>query len=335
MLANRMLITLAVLSCAAPLAAWATVLVGRAVLAERQETDPRGAERRASGEPDAPSKDSLTDACRELAVRLPQRLDRPCRSIVCAPFVLAGDLSEAELQAKFVETVQPACDALRAACFRRLPDRPVTVLMFATEAAYRHAAEQLFFDRRVSRFGYYKPARRTVLVNLAEGDGGLLHELTHVLLDADFPDAPRWLQEGMATLHEACDLCSCENRPAPPQPANSPAVAEVGQVPRWVPRHNWRRAVLSRAAAERRLPGVRHLVTESRFRGPGEALDFAHARYFCWFLHDRGKLRPLYVKLRERSAADPTGAMTLCETLGNQEWQAIDRDFRIWLDGRR
>ena len=108
-----------------------------------------------------------------------------------------------------MQTVQPVCDALLASYFRQLPDRPVTILMFATEAAYRRAAEQLFFDRRVSRFGYYKPGRRTVLVNLAEGDGGLLHELTHVLMDADFPNAPLWLQEGLATLHESSDVSAC------------------------------------------------------------------------------------------------------------------------------
>ena len=78
--------------------------------------------------------------------------------------------------------------------------------MFTTEAAYREAAEQLFFDRDVSRFGYYKPGRQAILVNLAEGDGALFHELTHVLMDADFPNAPHWLQEGLATLHEAVEV---------------------------------------------------------------------------------------------------------------------------------
>ncbi len=330
---NRPFATLAVLFCAVPLTAWsAAVMLGPdpETLASQAEHE-RSPQPFGASEPGAVPGNALADLCHGLAARLPQRLDQPCQTVVRPPFVLAGDLSEAELLAEFVETVQPGCEAMLASYFRQLPGRPVTILMFATEAAYRRAAEQLFFDRRVSRFGYYKPGRRTALVNLAEGDGGLLHELTHVLMDADFPGAPLWLQEGLATLHECSGLGTCGAPADATASAGTPAAARAEQTRNLVPRHNWRLAVLRGATAENRLPSLKGLITESTFRGPGEALDFAYARYFCWFLHERGKLQPLYVKLRERSAADVTGAETLREVLDNQEWKSIDRDFRIWL----
>ena len=37
---------------------------------------------------------------------------------------------------------------------------------------------------------------------LATGGGTLSHELTHALMEADFPNAPGWISEGLASLHE-------------------------------------------------------------------------------------------------------------------------------------
>jgi len=315
---KRLLVAIVVLFCVASWAAKSAV-VGGPVLGEGDGSSACEPTSPVPGTPRAVATEPLADRCRERAVRLPQQLDQPCAVVIQPPFVLSGDLSEAELRAKFAELIQPTCDALLAGYFRDLPDRPVTILMFSEEAAYRRAAEQLFFDRHVSRFGYYKPGRQTVLVNLAEGDGGLLHELTHVLMDADFPAAPHWLQEGLAALHEASDVRTCGESAA-------------SGISRLVPHHNWRLTVLRRAVAENRLPQVKELITASDFRGSSESLDYAYARYFCWFLHDRGKLRQLYVTLRERSAPDPTGAATLLELLADPDWASIDRQFRAWLD---
>ena len=314
---------------------WYLVVSGRSVPAHDDELKANGPKTSLPSQPPATPADSLTDLCIERATRLAEQLDRPCQLILRPPFVLGGDLSEAELQDQFQQTIRPACDALVASYFRQLPDGPVTILMFSTEAAYRRAAEQLFFDRSVSRFGYYKPGRRTVLVNLAEGDGGLLHELTHVLMDADFPDAPRWLQEGMASLHEARDIRAF----AAESDSNSGTHVTAAVNPTkgalfLVPRHNWRWTVLRCAVAEGRLPTVQSLIAESPFRGSTEALDYAYARYFCWFLHEQRKLRQLYVALRERSgvARDANGGELLLDVLSADGWESVDQGFRAWLE---
>ncbi len=328
---KRLLVTIVVVFCTASWAAKSAVVRGPVP----GEADGSGACEPTSpvpGTPRAVATESLADRCRERAVRLPQQLDQPCAVVIQPPFVLSGDLSEAELRAKFTEVIQPTCDALLAGYFRDLPDRPVTILMFSEEAAYRRTAEQLFFDRHVSRFGYYKPGRQTVLVSLAEGDGGLLHELTHVLMDADFPAAPRWLQEGLAALHEGSEVRTFGGHAGSSSAADGRLGGRVEQAPRLVPNHNWRLTVLKRAKAENRLPRVKEWITSSQFRGSGEALDYAYARYFCWFLHDRGELQQLYVALRERSAPDPTGAAALLEVLAASNWAPVDHQFRTWLN---
>ena len=285
--------------------------------------------------------ESLAAQCRRRAVRLPQQLAQPIQTIVRPPLVLAGDLPEAELLAKYEATIQPVCQALAATYFRRPPQQPVLVLMLTTEAAYRRAAEQLFVDRDVSRYGYYKPGRQAVLVSLAEGDGPLFHELTHVLMDADFPGAPPWLQEGLATLHEAVELSAGPRNASPAGPASpagraSPDVASLSHAgrpaPGLTPLPNWRGTVLRQAMAGDRLPSLEAFTARASFRGATEALDYACARYLCLFLHRRGILPRYYAALRERVDDDPTGRQTLLDVCAASDWNSLDAEFRAWWE---
>jgi len=326
-------VVLAVLACLASWTVWRAHDTGRWNRAGGNVSLSSGS-MPSSHVPAAAPVDALEALCRERAARLPRQLAQSCSAIVRPPFVLAGDLTEAQLQTRWADVIQPACDALVARYFRQLPDHPILILMFTTEAAYREAAEQLFFDRGVSRFGYYKPGQHTVLVNLAEGDGALYHELTHVLMDADFPNAPLWLQEGMATLYEASELretaigasgSTCETS----RGVETAAVEHCG--PRLVPLPNWRGAILRRALRENRLPSIRQLIEAARFRGPGEALDYAYARYLSLFLHRRDALAPYYAALRERTEPDATGGPTLLEVCAVRDWAALDAEFLAWL----
>jgi hypothetical protein len=90
--------------------------------------------------------------------------------------------------------------------------------------------------------------------------------------------------------------------------------------------------VLRLARDENRLPSVQQLIRTASFHRPDEALDYAHARYFCWFLHQRGVLSRYYATLRDRVETDPTGERTLREVLAARDWASVDLEFRIWLD---
>ncbi len=78
------------------------------------------------------------------------------------------------------------------------------MLVFNGEESYNRYCNALFGDSGISVYGYYKPQLRTLALNLATGGGTLTHELTHALVDFDFPEVPAWFNEGLASLHEQC-----------------------------------------------------------------------------------------------------------------------------------
>ena len=256
---------------------------------------------------------SLNTTCDEIAAELRSRSGGQLAILVRAPWILAGEASVDELQTSYDTILEPAWRAMACEYFLTAPDRPITVLLFSTERVYRHWAEQLFFDRDVSRFGYYKPGRRVIVVNAAEGTGALLHEMTHALMAFDLPSAPLWFEEGLASLHEAARL-----------EATTQGTSLKGL-------DNWRLQILRRSIDAGRPPCLQTLFQDQELRGPDEAARYAAARYFCRFLQDQHLLTAYYQQLRHRGDRDPRGERALQEVLPHASWAALDARFLHWL----
>ncbi|MBI1900302.1 MAG: hypothetical protein HYS13_04195 [Planctomycetia bacterium] len=257
-----------------------------------------------------PSED-LVRLCDREAARWRARLGKGCSTVARPPFVLAGDLARDDLDVWHETTVRPAAEILWARYARIRPHEPVVILLFASENRYRTEAKRLFADRNVSVYGYYKPSRRCIVLNLARGGGTLVHELTHALVDFDFPDVPDWFSEGLASLHEECRI-----------------VPEEARIEGLV---NWRLAALQTALQQDRLRPVRALVTSGDFLAGDVGLNYAHARYVCLFLQKRGALTRFYHAFRDRRAIDPPGASTLLAATGSRSWEELESEFRDWV----
>jgi hypothetical protein len=238
-----------------------------------------------------------------------------CQILSRPPFVLGGDLAANDLARWHATTIAPAAAAMRASYFRTPPTRPITVLMFHDQDNYERYSEQLFAARGVSRFGYYKPNERTVMVSLATGEGPLLHELTHALMDFDFPEARAWLSEGLASLHERCELR---------QEARGPCLAGLS---------NWRLSGLQTLAHRGRLRPIAELVAAISFSGPLEGAHYAQARYFCLYLQRQGLLERIVHEMRGQREDDPSGRETLARVLGENAWARVDEDFLRFMLG--
>ncbi len=227
-----------------------------------------------------------------------------------APFVIGGDLTEDELEACYADTIAPAVRAMQQRYFRSRPHEPVTVLLFRGEASYNRYARELFNGDAVSVYGYYKPSVRTLIMNIGTGNGTLLHELTHALMDFEMPDVPVWFNEGLASLHEQCRFDSDERGPR-----------IEGLV-------NWRLEGLQTVIRQGRLRSLAALMEDQDFRGPLVGTNYAQARYFCMYMQRQGVLESFFQDFRDHRAEDPDGVATAARAFGGRSWAEIDRDFQ-------
>jgi hypothetical protein len=195
-----------------------------------------------------------------------------------------------------------------ACYFRRRPTDAITVLLFRDDATYRRWADRLFGDKDLPHFGYYKPDRRTLVMNIATGTGTLVHELTHALIAYDFPSVPRWFNEGLASLHEQCHVH---------------ADRIVGAV-------NWRLPALQQAVRSRKLRPLAELVSRDGFYGPQQGMNYAQARYFVLYMQERGLLKRFYECFRRRAGENDAAVKTIQEVFGAPV-ETVETEFLRWV----
>jgi hypothetical protein len=205
----------------------------------------------------ASDRRSLTVACDERARQLATNLPGTDRIIVRPPFVIGGNLSEAELDHLYSETVLPTMRALDLAYFDNSPDEALTLLLYSDERSYRDISWKL--DRRNTEnyYGYYIRTDRRIVVNIGTGDGTLAHELTHALVHFDFPNMPEWFDEGLASLYEEASF-------------SDDGLQLIGN-------SNWRLNHLLNAMQKRRLGTLESLISSREIREEQQAVEYAHA----------------------------------------------------------
>jgi hypothetical protein len=175
--------------------------------------------------------------------------------------------------------------------FGKRPERAISIYLFPADAPYQAYCRGRWGDACISVFGFYRPDERKIVMNAGRGIGTLTHELVHPILENDFPLAPTWIDEGIASLFEA------------------PVIPGPGEIHGAT---NWRLPRLRAALAsktERDLARLDHLfgLPNDEFRGDEEPLYYASARYVCQWLDARGELWPFFQRWRDHAGDDPTG----------------------------
>lgn len=191
----------------------------------------------------------------------------------------SGDLVRRALAAYFHER------------FDKRPAKAITVFLFPSAEPYGAYCRKRFNEACMSPYGFFHPEPRFIVMNAGPGLGTLTHELVHPIVETDFPTAPTWLDEGIASLFEA---------PVLPRPR------EVHGVKNW--RHPRLVAAMGSAKEKAKvsLPALFGMSDEF-FRGTDESLNYVIARTFCLWLDNRGQLFPFYRAFRDGKANDPTG----------------------------
>jgi hypothetical protein len=207
------------------------------------------------------------------------------------------------------QLVRRALAALYNGRFTTRPE-PVAVYLFASRAPYEAFCRSHLHEGCMSPYGFYRPDVRVIVMNAGPGIGTLTHEMVHPLVEADFPRAPTWIDEGIASLFEA------------------PVLAKPGEI------HgakNWRLPRLRAALASPKERDAARLdalfgMSDGQFRDADEPLHYAMARYVCQWLDEQGKLWAFYRAWRDGAQDDPTGENAFARTVGrtpgaaNEAW---------------
>ena len=184
--------------------------------------------------------------------------------------------------------------------FGKKPAEAISVYLFPEGSSYEAFCKKKYDAPCIAHFGFYQPADRYMVMNIGLGAGTLTHEIVHPLVETDFPDAPTWINEGIASVFEA------------------PVITKPGEI------HgvkNWRHPRLKRAlqsASERDAAQLSTFfgMSEETFRSEHEDLHYAMARYICQWLDERGKLWPFFQRWRDTHATDPTGRKAFEDIVG-------------------
>ena len=201
--------------------------------------------------------------------------------------------------------------------FSKRPERAISVYLFAEARSYDAYCKARWGEACSTPYGFYLRDDRRIVMNVAPGIGTLTHELVHPLVETDFPNAPDWINEGIASLYEQFQL---------------PRAGEIRGGKNW--RHpRLLRALASKKEREHASLTALFAMSDAVFRGEREDLNYAAARYLCQWLDSKDLLWPFYRRWRDGYAQDPTGEKAFTAIVGktpaeaNAEWTRWARNL--------
>lgn len=223
--------------------------------------------------------------------------------VIQPPFVVVGDEPADVVKERSERTVKWAVDRLKQDYFSKDPAQILDIWLFKDAASYERNALALFGDKPSTPYGYYSSRHKALIMNISTGGGTLVHEIVHPFIEANFPNCPPWLNEGLGSLYE-----------------------QSGEVEGHIHGYpNWRLPGLQRAIKAGQVPAFKKLLAyDARaFYSDDKGTNYAQARYLCYYLQQRGLLVKFYREFLAHQQTDPTGYQTLRRILGTRDMIAF------------
>jgi len=177
-------------------------------------------------------------------MKLKKRLPAGFHVVVQPPFVVIGDEAPRMVRSRAVNTVRWASTSLKRAYFKKDPDQILDVWLFKDKTSYYGHCKTLFKEKPGTPFGFYSSKHRALIMNIATGGGTLVHEIVHPFVEANFPAAPPWFNEGLGSLYEQCGSCN-------------------GKICGYT---NWRLAGLQKAIRAGKVPSFKWLMSRTSYQ---------------------------------------------------------------------
>jgi hypothetical protein len=233
-------------------------------------------------------------------------------SLVGKMFLVASRTGNSRGQSPYADLMDRAITAYFHGRFDKRPERAISVVLFGDAVSFsKFCAKELKENDCISNYGFYLPSRRMMVMNMGPGAGTLTHEIVHPILETDFPEAPIWINEGIASLYEAFSL---------------PKRGEI------MGHKNFRHPRLRQALNSKTEQGTTTLpelfaMSDSVFRNNKESLHYAMARYFCLWMEQKKKLWDFYHEWRDHVNDDPHGEKAFQKVMG----QSISEANATWV----
>ena len=223
--------------------------------------------------------------------------------VVQPPFVVIGDESPDDVREHSERTVKWAVDKLKQDYFSKDPKEILDIWLFKDAPSYERNALALFGAKPSTPYGYYSSSHKALIMNISTGGGTLVHEIVHPFVEANFPNCPSWLNEGLGSLYE-----------------------QSGEVEGHIHGYtNWRLPGLQTAIKAGQVQPFKTLMAlnASSFYNDDKGTNYAQSRYLCYYLQQKGLLVKFYREFIARQKDDPTGYATLRRILGVRDMNAF------------
>ncbi len=268
---------------------------------------------RSQRQPHFPRTDTFTDAdFAQHIMKLKRRLpNRDFRILVEYPFVVVSDESPERMKRRAEGVVRWSTSKLKESYFPKDPNQILDIWLFKDKESYDTNNVRLFGKQPSTPYGYYSPSDGALVMNIATGGGTLVHEIVHPFMEANFPNCPSWLNEGLGSLYEQSST-------------------RRGKI---IGLTNWRLAGLQRAIEQDAVPPFGELcsTTTNQFYHSDPGTNYAQARYLCYYLQERELLRTYYHDFVKNQKQDPTGFQTLKKTLGVDDMAAFKKEWETFV----
>ena len=259
------------------------------------------------------SRNPETDYSRHVE-QLKKRLPSSDFTIVVEPpFVVIGDESPEVVKEHSERTVKWAVDKLKQDYFSKDPKEILDIWLFKDATSYERNASVLFGAKPTTPYGYYSSSHKALIMNISTGGGTLVHEIVHPFIEANFPNCPPWLNEGLGSLYE-----------------------QSGEVDGHIHGYtNWRLPGLQKAIESGKLPSFKTLLSlnSGSFYNDEQGTNYAQSRYLCYYLQQRGLLVKFYREFLANQKADPTGYQTLQRILRTRDMNAFKLKWQKYVLG--
>ena len=254
------------------------------------------------------SKAEFESHIAQLKKRLPSK---EFSIVVQPPFVVVGDEPAEIVKWRADGTIKWAVDKLKQDYFTDDPKEILDIWLFKDAASYQKHTRLLFNDTPTTPYGYYSREEKALIMNIGTGGGTLVHEIVHPFMEANFPECPSWLNEGLGSLYEQCG-------------------EDDGHIYGYV---NWRLPGLQKAIKAKQVAAFQTLMGMDRdtFYSDRSGVNYAQSRYLCYYLQEKDLLVKFYKRFHAGHKDDPSGFLTLKAVLGESDMDQFKRKWERYV----